>query len=58
MQDRQQQGDARKALLPTGEEVNILDALARGLDLNINAALERIVRIIEHELGRAAAEQA
>ena len=53
----EEQSDCRKSLFTAREKVDILDILARRLNLDIDVAFENILRIVEHKLRLAAREQ-
>ena len=57
LEDREQQRDCRKSLFAAREQVDILNILARGLNLYLNGTFEYIERILKNKLRLAAAEQ-
>ena len=56
LQDGEQQGDGGQAFLTAGQKVDVLDILARGLDLDADGTLED-VRLIFQDQGRFTAAE-
>ena len=57
LEDGEQQRDCRKSLFAAREQVDILNILARGLNLYLNGTFKHIERILKNKLRLAAAEQ-
>ena len=57
LQDRKIQGDGHKGLLSAGEQGDGLEGLSRRLRLDLNAAVQDILRVLQLQRGGAAAEQ-
>ena len=51
LQDGEQQGDGGQALLTAGQKVDVLDVLARGLDLDADGTFEDVRLIFEDQSG-------
>ena len=57
LQNGEIQGNGHKGLLAAGEERDGLEALARGLDLDLDAAAQNVAFILQLQRGLAAAEE-
>ena len=57
LQDGKVEGNGHKGLLPAGEKGDDLQTLSGGLDLDLNAAVENILRVLQLQVGLAAAKE-